>query len=93
MINFLTFGDSSKCNSRNSLPSAARVSNCADFGELIQTSARINPGDSGGPLVDEGGDVVGINEGILTVLNIDLNITGVAFAIPSATIKSFLAQL
>ena len=64
-----------------------------NFGELIQTSARINPGDSGGPLVDQYGSVIGINEGILTVLNIDLNITGVAFAIPSNTMQSFIGSV
>lgn len=60
------------------------------FGELIQTSARINPGDSGGPFVDSYGNVIGINEAILTVLNIDLNITGIAFAIPSNTVTPFV---
>lgn len=66
--------------------------NSTNFGELIQTSARVNPGASGGPLVNSDGNVVGINEAIITVLNIDLNITGMAFAIPSATINSFLSR-
>ncbi len=58
--------------------------------DVIQTSARINPGDSGGPLVDNYGNVVGINESIFTVEDLDLNVTGIAFATPSEVIEPFL---
>jgi S1-C subfamily serine protease len=58
--------------------------------DLIQTSARINPGDSGGPLVDNFGNVIGINESILTVEDLDLNVTGIAIATPSTVLTSFI---
>ncbi|HUC31203.1 MAG TPA: trypsin-like peptidase domain-containing protein [Candidatus Paceibacterota bacterium] len=58
--------------------------------DVIQTSARINPGDSGGPLVDNYGNVVGINESILTIEDFDFNVTGIAFATPSEVITPFI---
>jgi len=47
----------------------------------IQADIRLAPGNSGGPLADAQGRVVGINTMI---------INGVAFAIPSDVIESFL---
>lgn len=43
---------------------------------FIQTDAAINPGNSGGPLLDSAGQVVGINDAILT------NAQNMGFAIP-----------
>jgi len=51
-------------------------------GEFIQTSALVNPGDSGGPLVNGQGQVVGIDNAIKTIDGLDINLTGIAFAIP-----------
>jgi len=62
-----------------------------DLGDVIQTSARINPGDSGGPLVDASGKVVGLNESIFSLSNLDLNVTGIAFATPITTVHDFLS--
>jgi len=46
---------------------------------LIQTDAAINPGDSGGPMVDSRGDVIGINQMIISRSG---GSHGVNFAIP-----------
>ena len=49
-------------------------------GELIQTSASIQHGDSGGPLVNSNGEVIGIDNGIDPID--DMNLAGIAYAIP-----------
>ena len=64
-------------------------------GELIQTDASINPGNSGGPLVNLKGQVVGINEAIISPggsMGMGGNI-GIGFAIPINAIKEIQQQL
>lgn len=58
--------------------------------ELLQTDAAINPGNSGGPLFDQRGRVVGINVAIASKTGRN---QGVAFAIPSNTVKEVMEQL
>ncbi len=58
--------------------------------ELLQTDAPINPGNSGGPLFDQFGRVAGINVAIATEHG---RSEGVAFAIPSNTVREIFDQL
>ncbi len=48
------------------------------YGDMIQTSAPINPGHSGGPLIDLHGRVVGV----LTAVSTGSESAGIAFAVP-----------
>ena len=57
---------------------------------LIQTDAAINPGNSGGALVNAQGQVIGINNSIISP--VDGNV-GVGFAIPINQVKSLLSSL
>jgi serine protease Do len=58
--------------------------------EFLQTDTALSPGSSGGPLLDLGGNVVGINVGILSPggMNVGLNL-----AIPVAVVKEVLPHL
>jgi serine protease Do len=51
--------------------------------EVIQADIRLYPGNSGGPLADARGRVVGINAMV---------VGGLGFAIPSRTVRQFLAE-
>ena len=57
---------------------------------LLQTDAAINPGNSGGPLVNAQGQVIGINNSIISP--VDGNV-GVGFAIPINQVKPLLTSL
>ena len=54
---------------------------------FIQTDAAINPGNSGGPLLDSAGEVVGINDAILT------NTQNMGFAIPIDLARAIIPDL
>lgn len=56
-------------------------------GQVLQTSAAVNPGNSGGPLVDMEGRVIGITNAIL------MGAQNIGFAIPINTAKSIMAEL
>src|SRR5215467_7925333 len=59
-------------------------------GDLLQTNAAINPGNSGGPLINVRGEVVGINEQILSSSG---GSQGIGFAIPSNTVRTALESV
>ena len=59
-------------------------------GDLLQTNAAINPGNSGGPLINLRGEVVGINEQIVSSSG---GSQGVGFAIPSNTVRTALESV
>lgn len=58
--------------------------------DFIQTDAAINPGNSGGPLVNIHGEVVGINNHILSRTGTSV---GLGFAVPINDARSVFAQL
>jgi serine protease Do len=65
--------------------------NSTDFrGDLLQTNAAINPGNSGGPLINLQGEVVGINEQIVSSSG---GSQGIGFAIPSNTVRTALESV
>lgn len=59
---------------------------------VIQTDAAVNQGNSGGPLIDTNGNVIGITAQIASNGGSSGNI-GIAFAIPSNTIKDIINQI
>src|ERR1700719_3759414 len=60
------------------------------FGDWLQTNAAINPGNSGGPSINLRGEVVGINEQIISSSG---GSQGIGFAIPSNTVRMALESL
>jgi len=58
--------------------------------DLLQTNAAINPGNSGGPLINVRGEVVGINEQILSKSG---GSEGIGFAIPSNTVRTVMESV
>ncbi|MGA0532684.1 trypsin-like peptidase domain-containing protein [Hansschlegelia sp. KR7-227] len=61
-----------------------------EFEDFIQTDASINPGNSGGPLVNLAGELVGVNNGILSPSAANV---GIGFAIPVAMIRPVMEEL
>lgn len=59
----------------------------------IQTDASINPGNSGGPLLNVLGEVVGINQSIISPNGQGGGSVGIGFAIPINEVKSIIQQL
>src|SRR5436190_20181310 len=65
--------------------------NSTDFrGDLLQSNAAINPGNSGWPLINLRGEVVGINEQIVSSSG---GSQGIGFAIPSNTVRTALESV
>ena len=62
------------------------------YQNFIQTDAAINRGNSGGPLVNMRGEVIGLNNSIVTSSSLSGN-EGIGFAIPSNMAKRILRQL
>jgi len=60
------------------------------YDDFLQIDAPVNKGNSGGPTFDVDGSVVGVNTAIFSPSG---GSVGIAFAIPSDTVKSVIAQL
>jgi serine protease Do len=64
--------------------------NTSPYDDFLQIDAPVNKGNSGGPAFDVEGKVVGVNTAIYSPSG---GSVGIAFAIPSDTVKSVVAQL
>jgi len=60
------------------------------YDDFIQIDAAVNRGNSGGPTFNLAGEVIGVNTAIVSPSGGNI---GIAFAIPSATVQSVVAQL
>jgi len=60
------------------------------YDDFIQIDAPVNKGNSGGPTFDTQGNVIGVNTAIFSPSG---GSVGIAFAIPSDTVKTVVAQL
>jgi serine protease Do len=60
------------------------------YDDFIQIDAAVNKGNSGGPTFDMDGHVIGVNTAIFSPSG---GSVGIAFDIPSETVKSVVAQL
>lgn len=63
------------------------------YENYIQTDAAINMGNSGGPLLNLDGDVIGVNDFIVTGNGYSQGNIGLGFAIPSNMVKDVMEQL
>lgn len=64
-----------------------------NFENYIQTDASINPGNSGGPLLNIHGEMIGINQFIMTGGGASRGNIGLGFAIPSNLVQRVSADL
>jgi serine protease Do len=62
----------------------------SNYGDFLQIDAAVNTGNSGGPAFNTKGEVVGVNTAIYSPNGGNV---GIAFAIPSATVKGIVDQL
>jgi serine protease Do len=60
------------------------------YDDFLQIDAPVNKGNSGGPTFDVDGNVIGVNTAIFSPSGGSI---GIAFAIPSDTVKTVVAQL
>jgi serine protease Do len=60
------------------------------YDDFLQIDAAVNRGNSGGPTFDTDGNVVGVNTAIVSPTG---GSVGIAFAIPSVTVKAVVTQL
>lgn len=60
------------------------------YDDFIQIDAAVNRGNSGGPTFNLAGEVIGVNTAIVSPTGGNI---GIAFAIPSTTVQSVVAQL
>jgi serine protease Do len=60
------------------------------YDDFIQIDAPVNKGNSGGPAFDVSGEVMGVNTAIYSPSG---GSVGIAFSIPSSTVKTVIAQL
>jgi serine protease Do len=60
------------------------------YDDFIQIDAPVNKGNSGGPTFDVDGNVIGVNTAIFSPSG---GSVGIAFAIPSDTVRTVVAQL
>jgi len=58
-----------------------------NYQELLQTDAPINEGNSGGPLVNLNGEMIGLNESVLT------NQQNISFAIPVKRVQNAISRI
>ena len=63
------------------------------YENYIQTDAAINMGNSGGPLLNIDGEVIGVNDFIMTGSAYSQGNIGLGFAIPSNMVKDVMEQL
>jgi len=63
------------------------------YENYIQTDASINPGNSGGPLLNIKGEVIGVNDFIISPNGRLGGNVGLGFAIPSNMVKGIVSQL
>lgn len=72
------------------ISSVLRTAGGGAYDRYLQTDASINRGNSGGPLFDMQGNVIGINNAIISPTG---GSVGIGFAIPAETAAPIVAQL